>query len=419
MHAASAWGNSANVRAEVRSEMSIVLVVNSGSSSLKYQLIDMASETKLASGLIERIGSGMGISTHKRDGNRDRRELPVASHDEAFRLMLDNFEDYGPSLQEAPPQAVGHRVVQGGRRFFGPAIVDERVEQDIEELIPLAPLHNAANLAGVRAARSVFTEIPHVTVFDTAFHTTIPDAASRYAIDRDVAEKYRIRKYGAHGTSHKFVAEATAEFLNKPLAETKTIVMHIGNGASMCAVDGGISIETSMGMTPLEGLVMGTRSGDLDPAVLFHLHRKAGYTVDALDDLLNRRSGLFGMTGTNDMRDVTERAERGDTDAEQGLAVYIHRMRHYLGAYMMALHGDVDAIAWTAGVGEHSAIVRRRTLEGLEWAGIELDDDLNELHGEGPREISTPGSRVKVLVVPTNEELEIARQTLEITHIAP
>lgn len=397
--------------------MAIVLVVNSGSSSLKYQLIDMRTEDTLASGLIERIGSETGIATHKVAGVRERQQLPVASHDDAFQLMLANFATYGPSLEDAAPQAVGHRVVQGGRRFFGPAIVDERVELDIEELIPLAPLHNPANLAGVRAARKVFTEIPHVTVFDTAFHTTIPDAASRYAIDREVAEQYRIRRYGAHGTSHKFVSEATAQLLDKPVAEAKIIVMHIGNGASMCAVDGGISVETSMGMTPLEGLVMGTRSGNLDPAVLFHLHRKAGYTIEELDDLLNRRSGLLGMTGTNDMRDVTERAERGDTEAEQGLAVYVHRLRHYLGAYMMTLGGETDAIAWTAGVGEHSAIVRQRTLEGLEWAGIELDHDLNEAPDSGPREISTPNSRVKVFVVPTNEELEIARQTVEITGI--
>lgn len=397
--------------------MSVVLVVNSGSSSLKYQLIDMVTETKLAAGLIERIGPGMGVSTHKYGDSSQVRQLPVASHDEAFALMLENFAMVGPSLEDAPPQAVGHRVVQGGRRFFGPTIVDDSVERDIEELIPLAPLHNAANLAGVRAARKVFTDIPHVTVFDTAFHTTIPDAASRYAIDREVAETYRIRKYGAHGTSHKFVAETTAEFLGIPFNEAKTVVMHIGNGASMCAVDGGISVETSMGMTPLEGLVMGTRSGDLDPAVLFHLHRKAGYSVDDLDDLLNRRSGLLGMTGTNDMRDVTERAERGDTEAQQGLAVYVHRMRHYLGAYLMALHGETNAIAWTAGVGEHSAIVRRMTLEGLEWLGIELDHELNEQHADGVRVISTANSRIKVLVVPTNEELEIARQTLEITRI--
>ncbi|MFD2675490.1 acetate/propionate family kinase [Gulosibacter bifidus] len=399
--------------------MSVVLVVNSGSSSLKYQLIDMRTEEKLASGLVERIGPGVGISTHKYDKECHEQRLEVSSHDEAFQLMLQNFEQHGPSLETHYPVAVGHRVVQGGRRFFGPTIVDDTVENDIEELIPLAPLHNQANLAGVRAARKVFTDIPHVTVFDTAFHTTIPDAASRYAIDRDVAETYRIRKYGAHGTSHKYVAAEAAELIGVPFSEAKTIVMHIGNGASMCAVDGGVSVETSMGMTPLEGLVMGTRSGDLDPAVLFHLHRKAGFSVDDLDDLLNRKSGLLGMTGTNDMRDVTERAERGDVEAEEGLAVYVHRMRHYLGAYLMALQGGTHAIAWTAGVGEHSAVVRRRTLEGLEWLGIELDDELNETHSDEARVISTPNSRIQVLVVPTNEELEIARQTLEVTGLQP
>lgn len=391
--------------------MTVVLVVNSGSSSLKYQLIDMADEQVLASGLIERIGEPLGSVVHKRGEDKTEQSIEVADHDRAFGIMLRNFETFGPSMREAGPAVVGHRIVQGGRRFFEPTIVDTLVEQDIEELIPLAPLHNAANLAGVRAARRVFKGIPHVAVFDTAFHTTLSDAASYYALDREVAAKYRVRKYGAHGTSHKFVSESAAAHLGRPYEELRTLVLHIGNGASACAVDRGKSIETSMGMTPLEGLVMGTRTGDIDPAVVFHLNRKGGYSVDELDRLLNKQSGLLGLTGTNDVRDVTARAAAGDSLAELGLQVYVHRLRHYIGSYLVALDG-ADVIAWCGGVGENSAEVRKRALAGMEWLGIELDAQRNEAPGSGIREISTDSSRVRVLVVPTNEELEIARQSL-------
>ncbi|MGO1543846.1 MAG: acetate/propionate family kinase [Gulosibacter sp.] len=397
--------------------MTVVLVVNSGSSSLKYQLIEMADETVLASGLIERIGEPMGMVTHRRGEDKIAREVEVPDHDVAFEAMLRNFKDFGPAMADAPPAAVGHRIVQGGRRFFGPTLVDDAVEQDIEELIPLAPLHNGANLAGLRSARRVFDGIPHIAVFDTAFHTTMSDAASYYALDREVAAKYRVRKYGAHGTSHKYVSEAAAKHLERPYDELRTVVLHIGNGASACAVDRGKSIETSMGMTPLEGLVMGTRTGDIDPAVLFHLHRKGGYSVDELDVLLNRQSGLLGLTGTNDVRDVTARAAAGDAQAELGLEVYVHRLRHYVGAYLVALSG-ADVIAWCGGVGENSAEVRKRTLAGMEWLGIELDAQRNEARGDGIREISTDASRVRVLVVPTDEEIEIARQTLDATGIS-
>lgn len=392
--------------------MSVVLVVNSGSSSLKYQLIDMTSEATLGIGRIERIGEAMAILVHKQGDLKHEWQEVVVNHDAAFEHMLASFEKYGPSLYDNPPAAVGHRIVQGARRFFGPTLVDGEVEQAIEELIPLAPLHNAANLAGIRGARRVFATIPHVAVFDTAFHTTMSDSNSLYAIDREVAKEFRIRKYGAHGTSHKYVAEQAAAYLGIPLRLLRIVVMHVGNGASACAVDGGKSVDTSMGMTPLEGLVMGTRSGNIDPAVMFHLHRKGGYTVDQLDELLNRKSGLLGLTGTNDVRDIIERVEAGDERARVGLDVYIQRLRHYLGAYLVQLGGG-EVIVWTAGVGENSAEVRRRTCEGLEWLGVELDPDRNNAAGDGIREISTDGSRVRVLVVPTNEELEIARQTLE------
>jgi acetate kinase len=284
------------------------------------------------------------------------------------------------------------------------------VLRQIEELSDLAPLHNPPNVLGIRAARAALPGLPQVAVFDTAFHQTLPHAAYTYAIESALAEEFGVRRYGFHGTSHKYVSEQTAIFLDRPLAELKTIVLHLGNGASVCAIDGGVSIETSMGMTPLEGLVMGTRSGDIDPAALIHLHRRAGLDFDQLDDLLNRKSGLLGMTGSGDMRDVQSAAVAGDRVAEDALAVYRHRIRRYIGAYIAHL-GGLDALVFTAGVGENNSLLRRRTLAGLEFLGISVDPDRNELHSTAPRYISPDGSPVAVLVIPTNEELEIARQT--------
>jgi acetate kinase len=268
-------------------------------------------------------------------------------------------------------------------------------------------------LLGIRAARAVLAQVPHVAVFDTAFHQTMPPEAYLYAIPVALAEQYGVRRYGFHGTSHKYVSERSAEFLDRPLESLKIIVLHLGNGASMTAIDGGRSIDTSMGLTPLEGLVMGTRSGDLDPAVLVHLHRQGGMSMDELDDLLNKKSGLLGLTGNGDMRDVQIAASEGDAAAITALAVWRHRMRHYLGAYI-ALLGGVDAIVFTAGVGENSALLRRRSLAGLEFLGIEIDDDRNELESRAERRISPDGAAVEVLVIPTNEELEIARQALAV-----
>lgn len=392
--------------------MSIVLVVNSGSSSLKYQLLDMEAGVPLASGLVERIGEPSGDIRHTAGSGEFTRTEPVADHAAAFRAMLASFDEHGPAIRdEASPVAVGHRVVHGGRRFLESAVIDDRVERDIEDLVPLAPLHNPANLEGIRGARSVFPDVPHVAVFDTAFHTTMPDAASLYAIDREVAEQHRVRKYGAHGTSHRYVARAAAGFLGRPLDELRLIVLHIGNGASACAVDRGRSIETSMGMTPLQGLVMGSRSGDIDPAVLYHLHEHAGMELPELVDFLNRRSGLRGLAGSGDMRDVEAAAAEGDERARLALDVYVHRLRHYIGAYLVHL-GGADAIVWTAGVGENSPGVRRAALEGMQWLGIELDPARNEERSREPRRISTGSSRVEVLVIPTNEEAEIARESL-------
>ncbi len=369
--------------------MTQIFVVNSGSSSIKYQLVDLATERPVLGGLVERVG----------EPGSD-----VPDHAAGLRSILHNL---GNGHEIA---AVGHRVVHGGALFTEPTVVTDEVERGIEGLAAHAPLHNPANLQGIRAARLALPELPHVAVFDTAFHHTLSPAAYTYAIDRDLAAQHGVRRYGFHGTSHKFVSEQAAVFLGRPLASLKTIVLHLGNGASVAAVDGGVSIETSMGMTPLEGLVMGTRSGDIDAAVLIHLHRQAGLDFDELDQLLNRRSGLLGLSGNGDMRDVQAAASNGDEVAEAALAVYRHRIRRYIGAYIAHL-GGLDAIVFTAGVGENNSLLRRRVLAGLEFLGIHVDLDRNELASREPRFISPDGSPVAVLVIPTNEELEIARQT--------
>ncbi|MCR2799668.1 acetate kinase [Microbacterium sp. zg-Y818] len=405
--------------------MSVVLVVNSGSSSFKYQLVEPEDGRVLASGIVERIGEAMGAARHTvyfgpsegvavtaTDATYTR-ELPIPDHTTGFRVMLDAFAESGPSLDDFPPVAVGHRVVHGGARFFEPTLITNLVEINIDELSVLAPLHNPGALQGVRAAKAAFPDLAHVAVFDTAFHQTLPAAAYTYAIDKDLAEAHRIRRYGFHGTSHKYVSRAAAQFLGRPIEELKQVVFHLGNGASVAAVDRGRSVETSMGLTPLEGLVMGTRSGDIDPAVLFHLARRARMSIDDLDDLLNKRSGVLGLAGVNDMRDLEERVAAGDEDARLAMDVYIHRLRAYAGSYIAQL-GGVDVIVFTAGVGENSPIVRAGALETLGFAGVQLDPARNEERARGIRVISADGSPVTVLIVPTNEELEIARQALEV-----
>ncbi|WP_458042407.1 MULTISPECIES: acetate/propionate family kinase [Bacteria] len=409
--------------------MSAILVVNSGSSSFKYQLIDVATEDVLASGLVERIGEDLGSASHTvsaagfghaREGEPAPtvleatydRELPIPDHTVGFAVMLEAFAQNGPSLSDKPPVAVGHRVVHGGARFYEPTLITPLVEINIDELSVLAPLHNPANLQGIRAAKQAFPDIPHVAVFDTAFHQTLAPAAYTYAIDRDLAEAHRVRRYGFHGTSHKFVSEAAAHFVGRDLADLRQIVFHLGNGASVTAIRGGRSVDTSMGLTPLEGLVMGTRSGDLDPAVLIHLARRAGQSIDDLDDLLNRRSGLRGLAGVSDMRDLVARRDAGDSAAALAFDVYIHRVRAYAGAYLAQL-GGVDVISFTAGVGENSVAVRAEALATLGFAGVQIDPERNAARSRGIRVISTDSSPVTVLVVPTNEELEIARQSMQ------
>lgn len=370
-----------------------VFVVNSGSSSIKYQLIDVATEQVVLSGMLERIGQ------HGSDGQPAG---DAVDHDQGMRLVLERL-----GAEAGTIAAVGHRVVHGGDVFTEPVVIDERVEAGIRAVSALAPLHNPANLAGIVAARRALPDVPHVAVFDTAFHQTMPEAAATYAIDRAVAAQHGVRRYGFHGTSHQFVAGRAAALLGRPLGELKLIVLHLGNGASATAIDGGRSIDTSMGLTPLAGLVMGTRSGDIDPGALLHLLR-AGLTVDELDALLNSRSGLLGLAGSADMRDVTAAADANDPDAELALDVWAHRIRHYVGAYLAQL-GGLDAVVFTAGVGENAPALRARALAGLEHLGLALDAARNEAPSREPRVISPEGSRVAVLVVPTNEELAIAQ----------
>jgi acetate kinase len=390
-----------------------VLVLNSGSSSIKYQLVDTGSGEAVASGLVERIGEREGLLRHDGPAGRTERTAPVPDHPAGVAAVLDLFEEVGPSLRETPPVAVGHRVVQGGERFTRPTLVDDDVEAAIAEMAALAPLHNPANLDGIRAARVAFPDLPHVAVFDTAFHHTLPAEAATYAIDREVARRYGVRRYGFHGTSHAYVSRRAAAILGKEPEEVNVIVAHLGNGASITAVAGGRSVETSMGLTPLEGLVMGTRSGDVDPAVVFHLQRTAGMSIDEIDALLNRRSGMLGLTGVNDMRDVHDAIAAGDEDAALGLEVYCHRLRHYVGAYYAQL-GRVDAVVFTAGVGENDDVVRLESLSGLERLGIEVDPERNAGRKKQETVISPEGAEVTVLVIPTNEELEIAQQSVAV-----
>jgi acetate kinase len=391
-----------------------VLVLNTGSSSVKYQLLDMADGSRPAAGLIERIGERTSYLRHSPAGGpRREREEPVADHETALKAVADELARDGLGLDSPELAAIGHRVVHGGRRFTEPTVIDDAVLAEIERLVPVAPLHNPANLAGIRTAMALAPHLPQVAVFDTAFHTTMPEYAARYAIDTAVADAHRVRRYGFHGTSHAYVSRRTAGLLGREPSETNVIVLHLGNGSSASAVRGRRCVDTSMGLTPLEGLVMGTRSGDIDPAVIFHLARVAGMSVDEIDVLLNKRSGLRGLCGDNDMREVLRRMEGEGPDAESArlaFDVYVHRLRKYIGAYYAVL-GRVDAVAFTAGVGENAAPVRQAAVAGLEGLGLAVDAELNAARGDGPRLISPPTARVAVAVVPTDEELEIADQT--------
>ncbi|MGW5326716.1 acetate kinase [Streptomyces sp. NPDC004014] len=392
-----------------------VLVLNSGSSSLKYQLLDMRDSSRLAVGLVERIGEQTSRLEHTcvMSGETREQDGPIADHDAALKAVAGELSRDGVGLDSPELAAIGHRVVHGGMFFTEPTLIDDAVLTEIERLIPVAPLHNPANLTGIRTAKALRPDLPQVAVFDTAFHTTMPESAARYAIDPRIADRHRIRRYGFHGTSHAYVSRRTAKLLGKDPSEVNVIVLHLGNGASASAVEKGRCVDTSMGLTPLEGLVMGTRSGDLDPAVIFHLARVGGMSMDEIDGLLNKRSGLFGLCGDNDMREIRRRVDEGDEEAALAFDIYIHRLKKYIGAYFAVL-GRVDAVAFTAGVGENAAAVREAAIAGLEPLGLVVDGGLNAARGREPRLISPASARVAVAVVPTDEELEIATQTYEL-----
>jgi acetate kinase len=374
----------------------VVLVINSGSSSLKYRLIEPNSGKSLADGNVERIGEPSS---------------PVADHDAALRLAFDRLAESDIDLKTCGLVAVGHRMVHGGMTFYRPTVVDDAVIDKLAELGPLAPLHNPPAICGVEVARRMLPDVPHVAVFDTAFFHDLPAAAATYAIDRELAEKWRIRRYGFHGTSHRYVSEQAAAFLGCPVGELNQIVLHLGNGASASAIAAGRPVDTSMGLTPLEGLVMGTRSGDIDPGIIGYLCRAAQMSIDDIESMLNQRSGLLGLAGELDFRRLQEMIEAGDRAARLAYDVFCHRLRKYVGAYLAVL-GGADVVSFTAGIGEHVAAVRRDALTGLAALGIEIDEQRNTQSAKGARRISTETSRTAVLVIPTNEELAIARECL-------
>jgi acetate kinase len=396
-----------------------VLVVNCGSSSIKYSLVRMhngESGDLVASGLVEKIGNPPSRLRHKAGAKSDDRDVKAPDHRAAFAVMMQALAE-GPAAVIAGPgeiQAVGHRVVHGAERFTGSVRVDADVIKALEDFSSLAPLHNPPNLVGIREAMSLMPAAAHVAVFDTAFHQTLPVHAFLYALPYDLYAQHRIRRYGFHGTSHRYVTEVAARVLGRPLGETNVITCHLGNGCSMAAVAGGKSVDTSMGMTPLEGLVMGTRSGDVDPALVFHLIRALGMTPDQIDSMLNRQSGLLGISGVaNDMREVVDAAAAGNPRADLALEIFCYRLKKYIGAYTAVL-GRVDALVFTGGIGENSVTIRARTCRGLDAMGYVLDAASNAAPAHGPRDVSADGSPHRILVIPTDEEMMIARDTARI-----
>ena len=374
----------------------VVLVINSGSSSLKYQLIQPDSDKSLADGIVERIGE---------------RSSPVADHEAALRLAFDQLSEAGIDLKTCGLAAVGHRVVHGGPRFYQPTVIDDAVITKLKQLSLLARLHNPPAVQGIEVARKLLPDVPHIAVFDTAFFHDLPAAAATYAIDRDLAQKWQVRRYGFHGTSHQYVSEQAAAFLGRPLDDLNQIVLHLGNGASASAIVAGRPVDTSMGLTPLEGLVMGTRSGDIDPGVIGYLCRVAQMSVDEVESMLNQQSGMLGLAGEQDFRRLHEMIQSGDSAAQLAYDVFIHRLRKYVGAYLAVL-GRTDVVSFTAGVGENVASVRRDALSGLVALGIEIDEQRNSRSAKDARRISADTSPIAVLVIPTNEELAIARDCL-------
>lgn len=391
--------------------MSKTIAINAGSSSLKWQLYQMPSETVVGKGIVERIGLKDSIFTIKYgDGQKFEEIVDINDHEIAVQMLLDQLIKLKIIDSFDEITGVGHRVVAGGEYFKDSVVIDDQVLEQIEELSELAPLHNPANAMGIKAFRHILPEVVSVAVFDTSFHTTMPEVNYLYSIPKAYYEKYSARKYGAHGTSHRFVSERCAELLGKPIEETKIITCHIGNGASITAVDGGKSVDTSMGFTPLAGVTMGTRAGDIDASLLPYLMRKEGLTdINEMIDILNKKSGVYGLTGiSSDMRDIEDAAHKGNPDAELALTIYSDRIRKYIAQYIAVMNG-VDAIVFTAGVGENAGDVRERIIKPMTWFGLELDEELNMKTFGDEVEISTPNSKIKVFVIPTDEELVIAR----------
>lgn len=390
-----------------------ILVVNCGSSSLKFQLIDTKDESVLAKGLCERIGIDGRLVYQPADGEKETIEAAMPTHKQAIQMVLDALTDDKRGVIKSLDEvgAVGHRVVHGGEKFAASAVITDEMLKTVEECNDLAPLHNPANLIGINACKELMPNTPMVGVFDTAFHQTMPEDAYLYGIPYTMYEKYKVRKYGFHGTSHSYVSKRTAEFLGRDIKDMKIIVCHLGNGASICAVNSGKSVDTSMGLTPLEGLVMGTRSGDIDPAVIEFLAKKENLDIAGVMNILNKESGVYGLSGlSSDFRDLEAAAKEGNDKAARAREVFIYRVVKYIGSYIAAMNG-VDAIAFTAGLGENDGNVRKAICDHFGYMGIEIDDAQNAKRGEDTV-ISTDASKVKVVVIPTNEELAIARETL-------
>ena len=391
-----------------------VLVINCGSSSIKYEFNDADIEQVLAKGIVSRIGEEGSHLKHEAGDVKLQKEIPVPSHRSGFELIVQSLLDqnHGVIKDLSEVSAVGHRTVHGGDTFIESTVITEDVIEKMEVCIPLAPLHNPANLTGIREAKRILPNVPHVAVFDTAFHQTMPLKAYLYALPYEYYETYKIRRYGFHGTSCRYVGQRTAEVLKQPLEEVKMVICHLGNGVTIAAVNGGKSIDTSLGFTPIPGVMMGTRSGDIDPGLIFYLNRQLGLSLDRIDNILNRESGLLGVSEvSNDMREIIENSRRGNERCQLAMEMFAYHVKKYVGAYAAAM-GGIDALVFTAGIGENSPLTRAMICEGLEFLGIELDETKNNETLGVEQIVSSPSSTVKVLVIPTNEERMIALDTI-------
>ena len=390
-----------------------ILVLNAGSSSLKYQVIEMPTETVKCVGLVERIGMDTAVFTHEKDGKKYTETLPISNHEIGLQKIAATLLDatIGVITKVTEIEAVGHRVVHGGSKFSKTVLINKEVKDSIRNLFDLAPLHNPANLTGVEIAETIFTKAKQVAIFDTAFHQTMPKEAYQYAIKNSFLDKYKIRAYGFHGTSHKYVSEKAIEYLGEK--SKNMISIHLGNGCSMAAIKEGKSIENSMGFAPMNGLIMGTRSGDIDPSVIFFLMNKLNTSAKEVHNLLQKEAGMQGLTGYSDLREISEKAETGNEACKNALSLAGYRIRKFIGSYTAVLNG-LDAIIFTAGIGENSAVMRKLACENMDFLGIKLDAEKNNVRSKGIREIQSFTSKVKILIVPTNEEIEIAKETYQL-----